>query len=116
VLLVTIDPAGNHGNKHLKYYDGSSGEQRLHGSRKYATRLRTINTGESADYFNITDKACAPQTLDQCPGHLREAIWLRALHKLAWTRLAVILLLTIRRIVLECVVFPMHVCYVSRIL
>jgi hypothetical protein len=37
----------------------------------------------------------AQQTLDQRPGLIRDAVWLRALHKLAWAGLALMLLFAI---------------------
>jgi hypothetical protein len=57
LLLVPIDPAGNHDDKDLQSQGGSSGWQRRYGSMQPTTNLRKINTVPSADYFNRTARA-----------------------------------------------------------
>src|SRR5215510_12560824 len=54
MLLMPVDPAGNHSDEDVENHEGSSGWWRRWRLLQHTTSLRKINSIESAASFNLT--------------------------------------------------------------
>src|SRR3989442_13760957 len=79
LLLVTLEPAGDHGDQDMKNHSHSSGwRQCRYCTVQYTPNLSNFNGVETADLFNHTRWAfCAPPT-HIAPTHVADSDYLSA--------------------------------------